>query len=130
MFCFFSASWKVILLTNDKNLVNKALICKINVHNFESMIEKVKPDTKFNCKYYIIQYSYLIQYYHSLSSHFSIKYTVVSPCMFSWDCIFHLFWSCISPTQTQNNQQMCKCFLWLWQYLRYFLFIVPLTDRK
>ena len=41
---------KVILLTNDKNLVNKALILKVNVHDFESMIKKVKPDTKFNCK--------------------------------------------------------------------------------
>lgn len=39
---------KVVLLTNDKNLVNKALICKINVHNFESMIKKIRPDTKFN----------------------------------------------------------------------------------
>lgn len=70
---------KVILLTNDKNLVNKALICKINVHNFESMIEKVKPDTKFNCEYNI----FLLFTYYSLSPHFNIKYTVVPPCIFS-----------------------------------------------
>lgn len=41
---------KVILLTNDKNLVNKALICKINVHDSKSIIKKEKPDTVFNCE--------------------------------------------------------------------------------
>ncbi|XP_035220429.1 transcriptional protein SWT1-like [Stegodyphus dumicola] len=35
---------KVILLTHDKNLVNKALVCDIVVHNLESMMKALKPD--------------------------------------------------------------------------------------
>ncbi|XP_054716705.1 transcriptional protein SWT1-like [Uloborus diversus] len=38
---------KVILLTNDKNLSNKALVCDIQVHTWDSMIKVLKTDVVF-----------------------------------------------------------------------------------
>ena len=49
-FFFLVPAEKVILLTNDKNLIKKAAILKIKIENVESMLKKMKPGAKCNCK--------------------------------------------------------------------------------